>query len=98
MFRKINPKWVEYNNVYNEGDEGYNPHPKFIANKQSTTNDKKYCLNGTGMPKTLQGWRVELDDAERRLAKITDKFAIEIVKKSIADIKNLIDTILAEQA
>jgi hypothetical protein len=27
----LNAKWVEYNNTYNEGAEGYNPHPKFIA-------------------------------------------------------------------
>lgn len=27
----INPKWIEYNNTYNEGGEGYNPYPKFIA-------------------------------------------------------------------
>lgn len=28
---QINPKWAEYNRVMNEGGEGYNPHPKFIA-------------------------------------------------------------------
>jgi hypothetical protein len=27
----INPKWLAYNNVMNEGGEGYNPHPKYIA-------------------------------------------------------------------
>ncbi len=27
----INPKWNEYNNTYNEGGEGYNPHAKYIA-------------------------------------------------------------------
>lgn len=27
----INPKWTEYNNSMNEGGEGYNPHPKYIA-------------------------------------------------------------------
>ena len=26
----INQKWIEYNNTYNEGGEGYNPHPKYI--------------------------------------------------------------------
>ena len=27
----LNAKWVEYNNTYNEGGEGYNPYPKFVA-------------------------------------------------------------------
>ncbi len=27
----INPKWTEYNDAMNEGGEGYNPHPKYIA-------------------------------------------------------------------
>lgn len=27
----INPKWVAYNNLNNEGGEGYNPHPKYIV-------------------------------------------------------------------
>lgn len=28
---KINPKWVSYNNLHNEGGEGYNPHAKYIG-------------------------------------------------------------------
>ena len=27
----LNAKWTEYNNAMNEGGEGYNPHPKYIA-------------------------------------------------------------------
>ena len=27
----INPKWTEYNQVMNEGGDGYNPHQKYIA-------------------------------------------------------------------
>lgn len=27
----INPQWIEYNRSMNEGGEGYNPHPKYIA-------------------------------------------------------------------
>ena len=27
----INQKWAEYNRSMNEGGEGYNPHPKFLA-------------------------------------------------------------------
>lgn len=27
----INPKWTAHNDLYNEGQEGYNPHMKHIA-------------------------------------------------------------------
>ena len=33
----INPKWLEYNRLMNEGGEGYNPHQKFISPRVSTT-------------------------------------------------------------
>jgi hypothetical protein len=33
---KINPAWIEYNKTYNEGAEGYNPHPKFVPLTVST--------------------------------------------------------------
>jgi len=29
--RTINPAWLAYNNLYNEGGEGYNPHNKYIG-------------------------------------------------------------------
>jgi hypothetical protein len=28
--REINPKWLAYNNLLNEGEEGYNPHCKYL--------------------------------------------------------------------
>lgn len=27
----INPAWKQFNDLHNEGGEGYNPHPKYIA-------------------------------------------------------------------
>ncbi len=27
--KKINPKWKQYNDLYNESAEGYNPHEKY---------------------------------------------------------------------
>ena len=27
---KRNPEWKKYNDLMNEGEEGYNPHPEFI--------------------------------------------------------------------
>ena len=37
----INPKWAEYNRVVNEGGEGYNPHPKYIAAPQQVASARK---------------------------------------------------------
>jgi hypothetical protein len=31
MSQQINPAWVHHNNLYNEGGEGFNPHPKYIS-------------------------------------------------------------------
>lgn len=38
----INPKWLAYNDVENEGGEGYNPYPKYIADTDEAT-----TFNGT---------------------------------------------------
>ena len=27
----LNPQWIEYNRINNEGGEGYNPHPKYLT-------------------------------------------------------------------
>lgn len=32
----INAKWAEYNRSMNEGGEGYNPHPKYVAQPART--------------------------------------------------------------
>lgn len=95
---RINPQWQEHNDIYNEGGDGFNPYNRWIsAPSTQNNNDKKYCLDGAGSPKTLQEWRVDLAKSEERLEKITDKFGIEIVKKSIESIKALIDSILANE-
>jgi hypothetical protein len=31
MTTTINPAWIAYNDFQNEGGEGYNPHPKYVA-------------------------------------------------------------------
>jgi hypothetical protein len=43
--KQINPAWQEYNDTYNEGGEGYNPHPKYIANTQ-VTGDLRRMVRG----------------------------------------------------
>lgn len=45
----INPLWTAYNNLHNEGEEGYNPHDQYISTgsgepEWSKLDDKKYCL------------------------------------------------------
>lgn len=33
MAQQINPAWKQYNDINNEGGEGYNPHPKFVGQR-----------------------------------------------------------------
>lgn len=44
----INPLWTAYNNLQNEGGEGYNPHDKYITTggepEWSKLDDRKYRL------------------------------------------------------
>lgn len=45
----INPLWTAYNNLYNEGDEGYNPHDQYISAgngepEWSKLDDQKYYI------------------------------------------------------
>ena len=28
--KSLNPEWLAYNNLVNEGGDGYNPHPKYV--------------------------------------------------------------------
>lgn len=79
---KINPLWTAYNNIHNEGGEGFNPHPKTVGGsgepEWSKLDDKKYrlenLLNATS-------------DAEPRYEEIKDEIvlvaaALEIAKKA----------------
>lgn len=78
----VNPEWVRYNDLYNEGGEGYNPHPKYIESTApeplwSILSDKiarlTRVLNGTSESDPLFAkWSAERSalqaqlDAERR--------------------------------
>jgi hypothetical protein len=42
----INPKWIEYNRVMNEGGEGYNPHPKYISAPVAATASARKMIAG----------------------------------------------------
>jgi len=51
----VNPEWIAYNNLNNEGGEGYNPHAQYVDGGgeplSSILDDKQYRLkrikNGT---------------------------------------------------
>lgn len=49
----INPKWLSYNNSMNEGGEGYNPHPKFIASVSAPAAGATRYIDGK--------WRTQAD-------------------------------------
>lgn len=34
-----NPKWIKYNNIFNEGGRGYNPYPEFIGRHNFNKHD-----------------------------------------------------------
>ena len=42
----INPMWTAYNNLHNEGGDGYNPHPQYVGTTDepqwSILEDRKY--------------------------------------------------------
>lgn len=40
---KINPEWTKYNEMFNEGGEGYNPHSKYIGTDRCEA--KRQLLN-----------------------------------------------------
>ncbi len=49
MTKSVNPLWTAYNNLGNEGGEGYNPHDQYITTgggepEWSKLDDRKYRL------------------------------------------------------
>jgi len=96
MAQKINPAWISYNNLHNEGGEGFNPHPKYLVSTPAKAVSAKPAqaaastANADDLIKDERGQWVRrsvlvarLADYEKRLPGITDKFAREIVQKSI---------------
>ena len=59
----INPKWAEYNRSMNEGGEGYNPHPKFLAAAPVAT------VRTTGAARMIAG-KMRTEAEALRFAKI----------------------------
>lgn len=81
--------------LYNEGCEGYNPYrgethrPMYRQSEQqasvvSPTNDTLVMFRG--LPQRKSKLVKDLADANARLAKITDQFAVELTTKQISEL------------
>ena len=97
MTARINPAWKLHNDIYNEGHEGYNPHPKFVT---STGKPAPRPAHGVAAPAPAKATgrmlrdergniimesalRERLAKDEARLLRLTDKFGIQIVQEAI---------------
>lgn len=89
---KINPAWKAYNDLQNEGSEGYNPHPKWIVGSPQAAQPKTVAAAAsTTMLKDERGNLIPSDKLHARLEKdlarlerITDPSARAITEQSIA--------------
>jgi len=94
--QKINPEWVKYNNLFNEGyTDSYNPHPKYIQCRTDTAPrgtvhapTGKVYRDGRGMPIDPIALIAE---SEARLARVTDTFARAAIEKSIANYRKMLE-------
>lgn len=83
MANAINPLWTAYNDLHNEGGEGFNPHPKMITKGGgeplwSKLDDKKY---------RLENLLITTSDADPRYEEIKEEIkviaaALEIARKA----------------
>jgi hypothetical protein len=81
--RKMNAEWKKYNDLFNEGEGGYNPHRKFIE----TSTDKKNIFNRM---MTVLDVREMLLKLESSLPKHTDAKKIQGCKDYIEILTNLL--------
>lgn len=92
---KINPEWTRYNNTHNEGyTDSYNPYPKYInatpaapALAAKPAAGKVY-RDARGMPIDPVA---KIAEEEARLSRVTDTFARELIQKSIATYRKMLE-------
>ena len=85
----INPAWLRWTNLENEGGEGFNPHPKWIAKvvapivTVNTSVDNRMLRDERGnlIPASKLANRLQNDT--KRLSSVTDAYAQEILQASI---------------
>lgn len=85
MSSKINPAWQAWNDLQNEGAEGFNPHAKWIAAApvRAVSSDNRMLRDERGnlIPAAKLAARLAKD--ESRLSKIADLSARLITQQSI---------------
>lgn len=90
--QKLNPEWTRYNNLQNEGGEGYNPHPKYIAVAASVAASP---VSAGKVYRNRQGRQIDpvalIAESEARLARVTDKLARAAIEKSIAEYRAMLE-------
>jgi hypothetical protein len=90
---RINPEWVRYNNLHNEGGEGYNPHRKSLdtpAPSAVSASAAKVEHAKVEHVKDERGNIVDRSKMQARLAadlirieRVTDPFGRKIVQAAI---------------
>lgn len=85
---KINPDWQAWNDLQNEGGEGFNPYPKWIAKpvnpKISANHSGRMLKDESGNLIEESKLRARLEKDKARLETVTNPVAVEIIKKAIA--------------
>lgn len=88
MTMMINPAWKAWNDLQNEGGEGYNPHAKWIAKPVSATvaaaQSSRMLKDESGNLIPESKLRARLAKDKARLETATNPSAIEIIKAAIA--------------
>ncbi|KQP37589.1 hypothetical protein ASF44_14700 [Pseudorhodoferax sp. Leaf274] len=86
----INPAWKAWNDVQNEGGEGYNPHEKWIAKTAAPVAAKtpahldRMLRQADGRPVPESKVRARLEKALATLPTLTNASAIAIFERDIA--------------
>lgn len=90
---KINPEWKQYNDLMNEGGEGYNPHKKWISAGKETAvtvsstasaGQDRILKDQRGNNIRESALRANLNKDLARLEKVTDPVGRKILEASIA--------------
>lgn len=80
MNTTINPLWTAYNNLHNEGGEGYNPHEKYIGETDeplwSKLGDKAYRLQNLLNATSDEDPRYAAIEAELAVVRAAEKDAV----------------------
>jgi len=95
MAQQLNPAWKRFNDLHNEGGEGYNPHPKFIAAQSAAAAPKTGAGAASRIVKDERGNHISaaklaerLARDEARMLKITDESARAITQAAIEFARN----------